>query len=124
MPECSIAVKGHHYHGNSYKGKHFIGAGLQFHRLSPLSSWWVAWQHAGRYGAGEGADSFSSVSKSNRKRETLGLVWAFETSKAHLKYHISFNKATPTGPYLLTPHKYYLSLMTNHSNIYAQGDHS
>ena len=29
----SIAVKRHHEHGNSYKGKHLIGAGLQFRGL-------------------------------------------------------------------------------------------
>ena len=45
----SIAVKRHHDHGNFYKGKHFIGVNLQFQRFSPLSSWWEAWQHAGRH---------------------------------------------------------------------------
>ena len=29
----SIALKRHHDHGNSYKGSHFIGAGLQFRGL-------------------------------------------------------------------------------------------
>lgn len=29
----SFAVKGHHNHGNSYKRKHLIGAGLQFREL-------------------------------------------------------------------------------------------
>ena len=38
-----IAVKRHHDQGNSYKGKHLIGAGLQFQRLSPFSSWQKAW---------------------------------------------------------------------------------
>ena len=28
----------HHEHGNSYKGQHFIGAGIQVQRFSPLSS--------------------------------------------------------------------------------------
>jgi hypothetical protein len=28
-----------------------IGAGLEFQRFSPLSSWWEAWQCAGRHGA-------------------------------------------------------------------------
>ena len=28
-----------HDHGNTYKGKHWIGAGLQFQRISPLA-WW------------------------------------------------------------------------------------
>ena len=48
-----IAVKNHHDHSNSYKEKHLIGAGLQFQRFSPLSSWWEAWQRAGRHGAEE-----------------------------------------------------------------------
>ena len=34
----SIAVKRHHDQGNSYKGKHLIGAGLQVQRFSPSSS--------------------------------------------------------------------------------------
>ena len=29
----SVAVKRHHGHGNSYKGKHLIEAGLQFRSL-------------------------------------------------------------------------------------------
>jgi hypothetical protein len=33
--------------GTSYKGQHLIGAGLQFQRFNPLSSWWEAWQPAG-----------------------------------------------------------------------------
>ena len=40
----SIAVKRHHDHGNSYKGKHFTGASLQSQRFSPLLSWWEAWR--------------------------------------------------------------------------------
>jgi len=39
--------------GNSYKGKHLIGTGLQVQRFSPLSSWLEALQHPGRPGAGE-----------------------------------------------------------------------
>jgi hypothetical protein len=34
----SIAVKKHHYQGNSYKGQHLVGTGLQVQRFSPLSS--------------------------------------------------------------------------------------
>jgi hypothetical protein len=37
-------VRRHHLHSNSYKGRHLIGAGLQFQRFDPLSSWWEAWQ--------------------------------------------------------------------------------
>jgi hypothetical protein len=39
--------------------KKTVGAGLQFQRLSPLSSWQEAWQHAGRQGTG-GAESSTS----------------------------------------------------------------
>ena len=49
----SIAVKRYHYQDNSYKGKHLIGAGLQFQRYRPLSSWQEAWQQAGKHGAEE-----------------------------------------------------------------------
>jgi hypothetical protein len=34
LARVSIAVKRHHNQGNSYKGKHLIGAGLQVQRLS------------------------------------------------------------------------------------------
>ena len=42
----------HHDQGNSYKGKHLIGSGLQFQRASPLSSWWEALQRTCRHSAG------------------------------------------------------------------------
>jgi hypothetical protein len=45
--------------GNSYKEKHLIGSGLQFQRLSSISSWWKAWQCPDRCGAGEGTESSS-----------------------------------------------------------------
>jgi hypothetical protein len=76
VSQCSIAVKRRHDHDKSSKGKNLIGAGLQFQRFSPLSSWWEAWQHAGRHGAGEVAESFISRFTGSRKRETLGLEWA------------------------------------------------
>ena len=56
----SIAVKRHHDQGNSHKGQHLIGAGLLFLRFSSLLSWWEIWQHAGRHGAGEEAESSTS----------------------------------------------------------------
>jgi hypothetical protein len=37
-------------HGNSYKWEHLLGAGLQFQRVSSLSSWWETRQHTGRQG--------------------------------------------------------------------------
>jgi hypothetical protein len=50
-------VKRHHDQGNSYEGKHLIGAGLQFQRFGPVSSWWEAWKQVGRHDAGEGAEN-------------------------------------------------------------------
>jgi hypothetical protein len=64
-------VKRHHDHDNSYKGKHLIGAGLQFQRFSPLSSWQEAWQDAGRHGAEEEAESSTSGSKDSPKKTCL-----------------------------------------------------
>ena len=41
----SIVMKRHHgHHGNSYKGKHLIGADLQFHRLAH-------YHHGGNHGS-------------------------------------------------------------------------
>lgn len=34
-----ITVKKYHDHSTSYKGKYFIGLGLQFQWFCPLSSW-------------------------------------------------------------------------------------
>jgi hypothetical protein len=59
LPHDYCQLSQHHLlnQGNSYKGKYFIGAGLQFQWFNPLSSWQEAWQHAGRYGSGEEAKS-------------------------------------------------------------------
>ena len=40
--------------GSLIKENKLIGVRLQFQKFSPLSSWWEAWQHTGRYGAGVG----------------------------------------------------------------------
>jgi hypothetical protein len=50
----------------THKGQHFIGAGLQALRFSPVSSWREAWQHPGRQGSG-GTESSTSCSKANRR---------------------------------------------------------
>ena len=63
-----IAVKRHHDHSHSYKGS-FTRTGLKFQRLSPLSSWWEAWWHTGRRGAGEGAECSTSGLAGIKKRE-------------------------------------------------------
>jgi hypothetical protein len=71
LVRVSIALKRHHDHGNSYKGKHLIGAGLRFRGL-------VHYHHgeklACRHGAGEGGKNFTSGSVGFRKRVTVGLA--------------------------------------------------
>ena len=49
LDRVSTAVKRHHDLDNSYKGKHFIVAGLQFQRFAPLSSGQEAGQRADRH---------------------------------------------------------------------------
>ena len=85
--KISITLRKHHDHSKSYKGKHLIGAGLQFQRFSPLSScgWGTYWL-AGRHGNREVAEGSTSVSAGNRKTslawlKTLSLAWASETAK-------------------------------------------
>jgi hypothetical protein len=89
----SIAMKRHHDHGKSYKEKYLIGTGLQVQRFSPLLSWWVAWQHAGRHGAGEGAESSTSRLAGSRTKHWawLGLL---KCQGPHLVIHF-LPKATP-----------------------------
>ena len=58
-----IAVKRHHDQGNSYKGKHLTGAGLQFQRFSPLSSWWETWWHTCRHDAKDSWTFYISIQR-------------------------------------------------------------
>ena len=71
LVRVSIAEKRHHDQGNSYKGQHLIGAGLQVQGFSPLSS---RWEHGsiqvGRHGAG-GAESSTSSSEGCKGEDWL-----------------------------------------------------
>jgi hypothetical protein len=67
-PSISIAMMRHHDQGNVYKEQYLIGAGLQFQRLSPLSSWLEAWQHPSRHGAVERCESSASRSACSQER--------------------------------------------------------
>lgn len=53
--------------------KESISLGL-IYRFSPLSSWWEACWHAGRHGAGQGVEHFTSRSASNRQKRTVSLA--------------------------------------------------
>lgn len=83
----SIAVKRRH---DSYKGNHLTGAGLQFQRFSPLSSWSETCWHGVRQGAGEVAESSTSGSTGSRGGAQADRHWSglsFWNPKAHPKWH-------------------------------------
>jgi hypothetical protein len=91
----SIALKRHHDRSNFYKGQYLIGAGLQFQRFSPLSSWQEAWQHSGRHGASEGAKSSTSWSEGNQEETNILRQLGGSSLCPPPQWHISLNKATP-----------------------------
>ena len=104
---------------------HLIRAGLQFQRFSSLSSWWEAWQHAGRHDAEEGAEGLTSWSAGSRRR--LCQYWAeLEHRRPQSlppQWHTSSNKttppnsATPCGPSIQTHERVYKAhIYSNHHN--------
>ena len=58
-----ITVKRQLELGNSNEGKQLIGDDLKFQGFSGVSLWCEAWQHLGRHGAAEGAQSSHFDSK-------------------------------------------------------------
>jgi hypothetical protein len=116
ISQCSISVKWHHDHGNSYERKHLIGAALQFQfqRFSALS-WQDAWRHAGRHGAGEVVGPLHPDPRVAGKESDNGLL----KLKTHPQWHTSSYKATP----LIFPKQCH-SLMTQHSNTCTYGGYS
>jgi hypothetical protein len=93
--------------GNSYKRKHFIGAGLQFPKLSPLLSWWEAWLLCRQARCWRNQELYTSIHR-QQKTVTLAVAWASIRPQSLTQWdtpqwHISYNKATPTPtkPYLL-----------------------
>lgn len=80
----------------THKGKHLIGDGLEFQRLSPLLSWQEAWQQAGRHGAGEEAENSISGAEGNRQRDGLSF-WDFKVHPIVIHFlqqrHTHSNKA-------------------------------
>ena len=135
-----LAAKRHQDHSISYKKKNFIGASMQFQRLSPLLSWREAWQCAGRHVSGEGAESSISTLIGSRKWTGLSF-WDFEAqSPSDIISHQSqtyCNRATSLivpfpvdqvfkhvivwGPFLFKP-RYIVSLCNSpgwHGTLFA-----
>ena len=50
-------MKRHNDQGNSYKRQQFNWGWLAGSDVQQLSSWQEAWQHPGRHGGGDGAES-------------------------------------------------------------------
>jgi hypothetical protein len=66
-------VTRHHGQSKSYRRKKLIGAGLQFQRFNPLSSWQEAWQQVGEEGSGKIVESPTSGSIVSGKTKTLAM---------------------------------------------------
>jgi hypothetical protein len=102
-----IAKKRLHDQGNSFKGKHLIGAGLQFWRFSPLRTWQLEGRHSA---AGDKSSMPWSTGNKKGLYSALGRAWALGDIKSLLQVtHIYSNKATPTnsatslGPSIFKP---------------------
>lgn len=91
------------------------GAGLQFQRCSPLSSWWDTWQRPRTHNA-EGAASSTSWSVVNRKGTVCHIVCSLSL----------YNLKAPTVTHFLQwSHLLIVPLsMANHSNTWVCGIHS
>jgi hypothetical protein len=96
LSQCSIAVKRHHGHGNSYKGKHLTGVGLLF---------WgsLHYQHDRETWCLRRSSEFCIHISGSRKGETLSLEWAAWNLQANPQWHASLNKATPSNPSQAVP---------------------
>lgn len=99
--------------------KAFNWGWLTGQKFSPLSVWWETCHHTGRCDAGEIAGSPVSGFIGSRKRESLGLEWAFQSLKAYPQGYASSNKTTSSNPL-----KQCHLLVTKYSNLWASGGHS
>lgn len=110
---CSFALKRHHDHSSSIK-ENIQLEWPTVQRFSLLSLWKEAWCHAGRHGDRNIAERSTSGTRfvSSRKKKTLGLAWAFETSKI-----TPSDRYPPTKPYF----KKCYCLVTKHSKFWTYG---
>ena len=115
-------MKRHHDQGNSYIQKPFIVAGLQFQRFNTLSSWWEAWQHPGRRGAG-GTESSTFWSKGSQE-ETLIPHWVEPEQGRPQSLSIQCNMLLPTRPQLLIVPFPMNQAYSNQHSIYTTGKSS
>lgn len=90
-------------HCNSYKGKHLLGAGLQFQTFSPSSSWQEVLQYAKKHGAREVAQSSLSQLAGNRKRQCLQVQIKPLESQSPPQWHIFFQQGVSQFFPIVTP---------------------
>lgn len=94
LSQCPLTVKRYRDHGNSYKGEHFIRAGL-------VHCWHGGSMAAHRQTWCWGHWRSTSGSAGIRERDTLGMAWAFETPD--LRPVIYFLQQSHTYPSKDTP---------------------
>lgn len=107
--------------------KESIQLELAYNFKSLVLSWWGTWLLADKLGAVEAAESSrSGAAGSSERKATLGLSWAFESSKfilgthIHQQDHSSSDKAkSPKSTEIKCR-----SLMTKHSNVWVSVGHS
>ena len=102
LVRVSIAVKRYHDQGNTCKGEHLTGVGLQFYRFSPLSSWWEVWQLSGRRGA-RGVNSFYILIQRQPGEDLLpqGAKWRIFSTQSRAWVQEETSKPTPPVTYFL-----------------------
>ena len=88
-----IAVKRHHDHNNSYKGKHSIWW-IGFRGLVHCHHGWTCWS-ASRYGAGKGGESSTSC-----RPQEVNRHWAW-LEHLRLQTPLHSDKLPPTRPHPL-----------------------
>jgi hypothetical protein len=81
---------------------HLIGAGLQFQRINPLSSWLETCQQSGRCVAREGAKSLTFLV--HRQQKGTGFHTGQSLSIGDLRTHLHSDTLLPRRPHLLQVH--------------------
>lgn len=80
-----IAVKRHHDHSNSEKGKHLFGTGLQSEVQSIIIKS-RTWQHLGRHGKGPESSTFYFILFYFFFLSEYTILFNIQTSLRHVQY--------------------------------------
>ena len=92
LVKVSVAVMWHHDQGNSHKGKHLFGVGLQFQRVCPLS---FGNMQADMVLAEPWVLQSWSSGRRRRLSSPLSIAWAYGTTRP------TFDTLPPTRPHIV-----------------------